>query len=188
MDTVPRKFTKSNYEIVDVGYKPPPKEKPETELARQGRILEACLQSSTPVLNWLEDFTPTSREALSTLTLDTLQNARLLGETWILNERIVFDKNEAFGANDFYSNGQIFDQMSHYYRDGKHWLYYGTVLVNFNLFGWTQDNYRVISFTHKPCKVVLDWLEKNATKIQFWRERNDRKRTTSASSEQVQGV
>ena len=120
--------------------------------------------------------------SLSHLTLDTLQNARLLGETWILNKTLKFDKLEAFGANDFYSNGQIFSQMSHYHRDGKHWLYYGTHLVNFDLTGWVLDNYRVISFTQRLCKTVLNWLEQNAVKLQFWRERNDRERIAPASS------
>lgn len=87
-----------------MGYKAPVR-KPESELARQNRVLEACLQFSTPVLDWLNAFSPASREALATLTLDTLQNARLLGETWILNKTLKFDKLEAFGANDFYSNG-----------------------------------------------------------------------------------
>ena len=181
MDVVPRRYTKTNYEIIDMGYKAPVC-KPESELARQNRVLEACLQSSAPVLDWISSFSPASREALATLTLDTLQNARLLGETWILNKTLKFDQLEAFGANDFYSNGQIFSQMSHYHRDGKHWLYYGTHLVNFNLTGWVLDNYRVISFTQRPCKTVLNWLEQNAVKLQFWRERNDRERITSASS------
>lgn len=50
MDVVPRRYTKTNYEIIDVGYKATVC-KPESELARQNRVLEACLQSSTPVLD-----------------------------------------------------------------------------------------------------------------------------------------
>lgn len=52
MDVVPRRYTKTNYEIIDVGYKAPVC-KPESELVRQNRVLEACLQSSTPVLDWV---------------------------------------------------------------------------------------------------------------------------------------
>lgn len=37
MDVVPRRYTKTNYEIVDVGYKAPVC-KPESELARQNRV------------------------------------------------------------------------------------------------------------------------------------------------------
>lgn len=36
MDVVPRRYTKTNYEIIDVGYKAPVC-KPESELARQNR-------------------------------------------------------------------------------------------------------------------------------------------------------
>lgn len=37
MDVVPRRYTKTNYEIIDVGYKAPVC-KPESELARQNAV------------------------------------------------------------------------------------------------------------------------------------------------------
>ena len=44
MDVVPRRYPKTNYEIIDVGYKAPAC-KQESELARQNRVLEACLNA-----------------------------------------------------------------------------------------------------------------------------------------------
>lgn len=87
------------------------------------------------------------------------------GETWLLNSQLTYPGDQGFFEVHFISNGQSYNTISHFIKDGKSCLYYDLYKVNNGSPFWTDDNYRVISFTHKLDTKLLTWLTANGIKI-----------------------
>lgn len=87
------------------------------------------------------------------------------GETWLLNPQLTYATNEFFYATPFYSNGKLYHTLSHYFQQDCHNLFYDRVKVNRGDPLWANDEYRVISFTHKLDTKLVAWLEVNGVRI-----------------------
>ena len=87
------------------------------------------------------------------------------GDTWLLNSQLTYTDSQNFSSVHFISNGQSFTTISHFPKDNSECLYYDLTKVNNGSPFWLDDNYRVISLTHKPDKKLLAWLTANGVKI-----------------------
>lgn len=88
-----------------------------------------------------------------------------MGETWLLNPQLTYTSEQAVFAIPFYSNGKLYKTLSHYYQEGSHNLFYDKTKVNRGDPLWTNDEYRVISFTATLDKKLLAWLTANGVQI-----------------------
>lgn len=87
------------------------------------------------------------------------------GDTWLLNSQLTYTDSQNFLSVHFISNGQSFTTISYFSKDNFKCLYYDLTKVNNGSPLWLDDNYRVISLTHKPDKKLLAWLAANGVKI-----------------------
>ena len=87
------------------------------------------------------------------------------GETWLLNSQLTYTDSQNFSSVHFISNGQSFTAISHFPKGNSECLYYDLIKVNNGSPFWLDDNYRVISLTHKPDKKLLAWLQANGVQI-----------------------
>ena len=87
------------------------------------------------------------------------------GDTWLLNSQLTYTDSQNFSSVHFISNGQSFTAISHFPKDNSECLYYDLIKVNNGSPFWLDDNYRVISLTHKPDMKLLAWLQANGVQI-----------------------